>query len=265
MSNNINTTGSYQRSQLSGFYVKGIYCYDTFCTEHPLQWASTFDVANNTDMVAVITEALGDYPPGVYARVDTATTGGISRFPWRLVVPYEDFVKYCSNIQSQLRVVFAASAPETLLVDEILYRNGEKRPTAEGVLPSPFNVYGIISPIEHDFEDDAAPWKDDNAGSDNILQVSDGTGKKVKDWAPGTGGLVKTDAEGHPSIAQPGVDYSLPVDLIGVNIPTDNPAPVAGEPTVEFQVGGTTTRTMNLAQIQSGGGFKLGMLVLDHK
>ena len=215
MSININTTGSYGRSQISGFYVKGIYCYDTFCSEHPLQWAPTFDVANNTDVITVTTEALGDYPPGVYARIDTATTGGVSRFPWRLVVPYEDFVRHCSNIQSKLRVVFAASANEALDTDlDILYRNGERRPTSEGVVADEFNVYGIITPIEG------------------------------------------TEEGGGPK-------FIKEVDLIQKKLGPYDAAWTDTDPELDLLIDGTQTRQIKLANIQSGGGFKLGAIVVD--
>lgn len=247
-------------SEVGYFYVDGYMCYDSVCVTHPFDWVRAFDVAQNGSSIIVLQKDAGLQPAGVYARIGNGTAGGISKFQWRFVIPYADFKRHCSAINSQVKIYTNVSAPIETGVRDHVYRNGHFVGDGAQIMPSSFDFWAQIIPLESDA--DKAVTKDDGAATNDIIQISDGK-RKIKDWTPPKGGIVKTDATGRPSIAEPGVDYSLPVDLQKKNLVPADAVWGSSDPSIELTVGGVVQRKIKIAELRSGGGFLLGNLIVD--
>jgi hypothetical protein len=232
------------------FYVNCLFCYDTSCQESPLDWVTDFDDVPPDSVTIVVPIDSGTAAAGVYARESVKSQ-------WRRVVPYSSFVELCSAINSTIKIHAAVSAVTPTDPRAVLFRNALQLPEGSSLQPSQFDLWAEIIPEEAD--SGATPWKDADAASDGIMQVSDGTGRKVKDWAPGAEGLVKTDSQGKVSVALPGVDFALPMDLAENNFPTDMPANEGI--TLQLTEDGSLKREVQLTELRSGGGLAIGLAV----
>lgn len=239
----------------ASFHFQTVLCYASSCREVEAKWVHDFDDIPSAAEVCVIPKDVGSAKAGLY------TLGGPDLKAWKLAVTYHDLVRACSTTKTRITVLVSQTSGGASSEATALYRNGQSLDLGTPFGNSLRDVWAFLEPLEASQDDTVT--KEDPAASANIIQVSGGPDKTVKDWVPASAGLIKTDAEGHPSIAVPYEDYSLPVELEVENFNLDNPAPEPTDPTVKFNVGGVTENIFQMSQLQSGGGMLLGYAVVN--
>jgi len=246
----------------AAFYTQTTLCYGEQCRSVETPWVQDFDDVPAGSVVCVVSDTTNVPVTGVY--VYYASYPGVVASSWRLALTMDDYVRNCSTTDSKIVILLnnTTTAPVPSTADK-LFRNAQELDVGTPLYQTTSDVFLYIDSLEADTA--SSVTKPTPSTTEGVIQVSDGSDLGIKDWVPPESGLVKVDAAGKASIAEPGVDFSLPVDLQANNFPTDLPAVEADSPTLVLQEGPADKRTITLKPLYSGGGLPLGLVVINHE
>ena len=173
----------------NAFHIESQVCYSTTCNPTEVKWVVDFDGTNGDAYnLIMLVFAVGPRVPGIYVKTPDKI--------WLLVMPYEVASEIFSTSTHTLKVIF--NNTQTVSYDPTttkVFRTGRLLPTPV-IEPSAFDVWAICEGIA----DAGAVTKATNSTGEGILQISAGPDRSIKDFLPGSAGLVSVDATGVASI-----------------------------------------------------------------
>lgn len=249
MPNNSTTSSS---EAVASFYSQATVCYSDYCSEVDPRWVKDFGDAGNVSPVIVVTGP-GERQ-GVYVWFNNQQ--------WRLALLFDDYVKLCSATNSKITIWVNNQVPDTPIPESAshAFRNAQPISLDTLVYKTDFDIFTFVEEVLAPFD---LVTKEGESTKADVIQVSSGPGYNIKDYVPTEAGLIKVDGDGVAAIAEPGVDYSLPSELVAEDFPEDNPEFTEGDPTLKYNVGEETQMTLQLGQLRSGGGLPLGTVILS--
>jgi hypothetical protein len=176
----------------NAFHIQAQVCYNTVCEEVPVRWVRDFDgTESNAYSLIMLVFPVGPAEPGIWVKDMEGR--------WRLVIPYAEASELFSTKETLLKVLVGNENTESFnAATTSVFRNGALVTPPE-TEPSNFDVWGIATLSETNAE---GVTKDDDAASAGILQVSGGADKTIKDFLPGTEGVVSVDEDGVASVTE---------------------------------------------------------------
>lgn len=243
----------------NSFYVRAEMCYDNHCREIEIPWLTEFELTANRKMldIAILSQQFGKWPPGLYVRPDLQN--------WRFALSYTDVcaLLLTANTVKVIVGATAASAGPVTVTNAVLFKNATQDDTLN-ISPSPYDVYVIVGLEATKNAPDGTVTKNPPATKANVLQVSAGAGRDIKDYAPtplAAGGIASIDADGIVTVLDPASlidDYTLSAVN---NQPTPFVAADPTDPSIDLMREGTVVSTLTLNPVRGLDGTVYGMLV----
>lgn len=174
----------------SKFYLKLDMCYNTHCNTVEVPYVREFDLLPKLADIAVLDDPSGKWKPGLYVRFDQKQ--------WRLALEYTDVCNLLLDA-NRAKVIVMSGTTEVYPEGWRVFNNSQPRLDLT-VRPSPYDIWvAVLSESEYIAN---VVTKPSSATSVNVIQLSNGTDRTIKDWVPTSGGLVSVDSQGRPAIAR---------------------------------------------------------------
>jgi len=188
-------------SSYKGEYLRAEMCYGASCKTIEIPWVHNFALLPKLADAAVLDDPSGKWPPGLYVRFDQKQ--------WRPALSFED-VCHLSITANRIRIVVMATATEVLEDGWNVFKNSQKQDVAT-IQPSTWDIW--VAVLQESEFIGGVVTKELNSASANVLQVSGGADRTVKDWLPTTTGFVTVGIDGIPVVRKINLGEDLPEDI----------------------------------------------------